>query len=100
MVALRCRQLDIPLDSDHTTMVLRAFNVRSRLPPNPKPDSGAIFANAVFAIRLQLTVAEVSGWSVQRLAMRLREEVKRYTPDRITSLMHYMRKQQKDNNKV
>lgn len=97
MCKIRCKQLDITLDSLEQTTCLRALNVRSRLDP---PLKSSYCGNAVFPVWINLSVKDIMSKSLADVALILRSNVQEWNSQRITTFLKWQNEHMKSGAKV
>ena len=82
LVAVRCSQLSLSVESDEISTCSRACNFRRRTEP---PLGDGYFANGVTQVWTEASVRELLCSSVQEVALRLRADLQAFTPPMVAA---------------
>ena len=92
MAKARCVQLNLPLDSDAPTTIVRAVNIRRRMDP---PLALGYFGNAIAQLSVTVSVVELFSMSIKDISLHLRQKILEYGPKQLAARVLWMREQQK-----
>ena len=92
MALARCVQLNLALDSDEPTTIVRAVNIRRRMDP---PFGAGYFGNAIAQLYITFSVAQLFSMNIQEIAMCLREKILEYSAKKLATRVLWEKEQQK-----
>lgn len=88
LVRMRCEQVGLTIDSEETTTLCRAFNIRRRTDP---PLGAEYFANGATQIFTELTVKALCATSPSAVARKLRASIGEHSSEETAALLQWYR---------